>query len=80
MENNENVIETKAEEKILEALPYNSILQAYYDISKNIGQLIFVESNSPNSNTISVARLNSDDTKQLFKITIQEVDELVLKK
>ncbi len=67
------------EEKKVTKLPFDFILEKLYETSQKFGQIIFVDENEDNSKSISIIRLLSDNSKQLFKVTLEETSELKIK-
>lgn len=75
--------EQKVEQPTISALPYDFILASIQENAKQLGQMAFLEENvieNGVSNTVSVIRILSNNEKQFFRITIEEVKELTLKK
>lgn len=73
------VEEVKKEEHVIEQLPYKDLFETIYNLMKTTGQLVYVEGGET-SKIINVVRILSNGDKQFFKVSIEDTDQLVLKK
>jgi hypothetical protein len=67
-------------EEIIEAITYQDVLSSYAKSAQNLGQIIWVDNITEDSNKINVVRVLSDGTKQLFSLVLTEEKELLMKK
>ena len=71
--------EVKKEEHVIEQLPYGDLFDTIYNLMKTTGQLVYVEGGET-SKIINVVRVLSNGEKQFFKVSVEDTDQLVLKK
>jgi hypothetical protein len=83
-QNNENVENTQDTQNVKEApitpLAYKNVFENLFIQTKSLGQVVFIDNNSELSNTISIIRMLSNGQKQFFKLTLEETNEITIKK